>query len=578
MKQKIRQLLKQALAELVEAGEIDSHVLPPAIPVERPRREGQGDYASGIALVIARHAGLKPRDLAALIQSRLPASSFLKATETAGPGFINFFLSEQALIDVIPEVLKSRQAYGSAVAEKADRILLEYVSANPTGPLHVGHGRGAAYGDSLARLLRAAGHQVDTEYYVNDIGRQMDILSVSVWIRYLQQSGSGVSLPMAAYQGGYIIDIATRLRERPGAQFDCERAARLEWEGEDDDAILDSLIRQVRAGLGANRFDVLRQFVLAEMVEVIRADLENIGVVHNLWFFESQVANSGEVEAAIELLERNGCLYQSGGATWFRSSDYGDEKDRVLRRSNGELTYFATDIAYHLNKLKRGHDLDINIWGADHHGYIARMKAAMQAAGEDPGRLWISVVQFVALWRGKEKIPMSTRAGEFVPLEEMVKEIGKDATRFFYALRKPEQHLDFDLQLAKAQSNENPVYYVQYAHARVCSVFQQLTKRGLTRHVDCDHTLLDEETELKLIRQISRYPEVVESAATGFEPHQIAYYLRELATDFHSFYNRVRILDCEPARRDARLNLIDAVRQVLANGLDILGVSAPESM
>ena len=419
MKHKIQQLLNQSLDALVTAKVIDSTVLPKAIPVERPRRAGQGDYASGIALAIARAAGRKPRDLATLIKDNLPSSTLVNSIEIAGPGFINFFISEQALMDVITDVLEQRENYGTGVVEKADSILIEFVSANPTGPLHVGHGRGAAYGDTLARLLRAAGHQVSTEYYVNDIGRQMDILTVSVWIRYQQQlEGDAISLPKAAYQGDYIVDIAKHLRQRHDARFDSQQAAEIEAKGTSDDEVLDSIIGQVRELLGADRFTVLRKFVLSEMVDVIRADLGTIGVVHDEWFFESQVTKSGELEAAIAALEQNGCVYESEGAAWFRSSDYGDEKDRVLRRSNGELTYFSTDIAYHLNKLRRGHDLVINVWGADHHGYVARMKAAVQAAGEDAERLYIHIVQFAALWRGKQKIPMSTRAGEFVSLQE----------------------------------------------------------------------------------------------------------------------------------------------------------------
>ncbi len=578
MKYKIRQLLKQSLDALVEAGEIDVGALSPVIPVERPRRAGQGDYASGIALSMARATGLKPRELAMLIKANLPEVSSVALTEIAGPGFINFFLSEQALIDVILEVLEQGDRYGCDIVESRKKILLEYVSANPTGPLHVGHGRGAAFGDALARLLKTAGHQVDTEYYVNDIGRQMDILSLSVCIRYLQIKGIDACLPPGAYQGEYISDIAANIDRQSDAGFDCRDFPRLEFKGDSVDEILDSLIRQVRTWLGNDPFNRLRKFVLVQMVEVIRADLEKIGVVHDRWFFESQVTESGELDAAINAMENFGSLYQADGATWFRSSKFGDEKDRVLRRSNGELTYFASDVAYHLNKLRRGHDLAINIWGADHHGYIARMKAAVQAAGEDPERLQIYIVQLAALWRGKQKIPMSTRAGEFVSLEEMVDEIGKDATRFFYVLRKPEQHLDFDLELAKSQSNENPVYYVQYAHARICSVFRQMDERGIERSTDRTEASLVEEVELNLTRQISRFPEVIESAAQSFEPHQIAYYLRDLSTDFHSFYNQVRVLDCEPLMRNARLNLIAAVRHVLVNGLRILGVSAPESM
>lgn len=578
MKHRIQQLLKQSLGDLADSGELQADLVPENMPVERSRRAGQGDYASGIALALARASGRKPRDLAMMIQGALPSASFIASTEVAGPGFINFFVSEQALIGVIADVLEQRQSYGAGTAERPERILLEYVSANPTGPLHVGHGRGAAFGDSLARLLRTAGHRVDTEYYVNDVGRQMDILGFSVFMRCLQLEGKQAALPEGTYQGSYVAAIAERFKQQHAQEFEFDGAVRFQPEGGSEDEIVDSLIRQARERLGADQFEALRTFALAEMIKVIRTDLDAIGACHDEWFYESQVAESGETGETIEVLERSGTLYESDGATWFRSSDFGDEKDRVLRRSNGELTYFASDIAYHLNKLRRGHDYIINIWGADHHGYVARMKAAVQAAGEDSDRLRIFLVQFAALWRGKDKIPMSTREGQFVSLEEMVDEIGKDAARFFYVLRKPEQHLDFDLELAKSESNENPVYYVQYAHARICSVFSQVSERGIVRGTECNNAALTHQVELKLIRRISMYPEVVDSAASGFEPHQIAYYLRDLSTDFHSFYNHMRILDSVPELRDARLNLIEAVRQVLANGLAILGVSAPESM
>ena len=578
MKHKIRQLLKQSLDQLVEGGDLELAMLPAQIPVEHPRRAGQGDYASGIALGLARVSGQKPRDLAGKIQAALPAAPFVESTEIAGPGFINFFVAEQALIEVVSEVLDERDKYGTKVTENPHKVLLEYVSANPTGPLHVGHGRGAAFGDTLARLLRSAGHQVDTEYYVNDIGRQMDILGVSVCMRYLELEGQTAIVPQGVYQGMYVRDIAARFKRRHGREIELGEVPNFEVDGGTLDEVVDSLIRQVRDWLGEAQFEMIRSFALADMVEVIRADLEAIGVVHDSWFFESQVTKSGELEEAINDLEKNGFLYRSGGARWFQSSEFGDEKDRVLTRSNGELTYFASDIAYHLNKLRRGHDYVINIWGADHHGYIARMKAAMQAAGENAERLRIYLVQFAALYRGKQKIPMSTRAGEFVSLAELVDEIGQDATRFFYVLRKPDQHLDFDLELAKSVSNENPVYYVQYAHARICSVFRQMSERGIARSTGRNLPSRAEQVELNLIRRISKFPEVIESAAQALEPHQIAYYLRDLSTDFHSFYNRVRILDGEPPLRDFRLNLIEAVQQVLANGLEILGVSAPETM
>ena len=578
MKSKIQELLKQSVNALVEAGTVSEASVPAAIPVDSARRAGQGDYATGVALSMARPNGLKPAELASMIQDHLPAADFLDKTEVAGPGFINFFLSDIALTDIVAEILEKGNDYGAGDVDNPDRILLEFVSANPTGPLHVGHGRGVAFGDALARLLRVAGHHVDTEYYVNDLGRQMDILCASVWIRYLQLHDKDVTLPVGAYQGEYIMDCSKAFREQVDAEFANLESDPPDVENDDKDLVLTKLISWCRQSLGNDDFNTLRRFVLTEMVEMIRDDLKILGVVHDEWFFESRLLEQGDVEHAVSQLQEQGFLYQSEGATWFRSSEFGDEKDRVLVRSNGELTYFASDIAYHLDKLNRDYNYVINIWGADHHGYIARMMAALQAAGEDSNRLKILLVQFATLYRASVKIPMSTRAGEFVTLRELVEETGKDAARFFYVLRKSEQHLDFDLDLAKEESSENPVYYVQYAHARICSVFRQMSERGIARTEKGSLSLLASETELGLTKSLVKYPEVIQNAASSFEPHQVAYYLRDVATEFHSFYNKERILDCEPSLRSARLDLIDAVRQVLANGLNALGVSTPESM
>ena len=578
MKRKIQELLKQSVDALVDSGTVSETSVPAAIPVDSARRAGHGDYATGVALSMARPNGLKPAELASMIQDHLPAADFLDKTEVAGPGFINFFLSDLVLTDVVAEILDQGNHYGAGDLDNPDRILLEFVSANPTGPLHVGHGRGAAFGDVLARLLRVAGHQVDTEYYVNDLGRQMDILCASVWIRYLQLYSKDVTLPVGAYQGEYIVDCSKAFQEQVGAEFASLESDPPDVENDDKELVLTELISWCRQSLGNDDFNTLRRFVLTEMVEMIRDDLKILDVVHDEWFFESRLLEQGDVEHAVSQLQEQGFLYQSEGATWFRSSEFGDEKDRVLVRSNGELTYFASDIAYHLDKLNRDYNYVINIWGADHHGYIARMMAALQAAGEDSNRLKILLVQFATLYRASVKIPMSTRAGEFVTLRELVEETGKDAARFFYVLRKSEQHLDFDLDLAKEESSENPVYYVQYAHARICSVFRQMSKRGIARTEKGSLSLLASETELGLIKSLVKYPEVIQNAASSFEPHQVAYYLRDVATEFHSFYNKERILDCEPSLRSARLDLINAVRQVLANGLNTLGVSTPESM
>ena len=578
MKRKIQKLLKQSVDALVDSGTVSEASVPAAIPVDSARRAGQGDYATGVALSMARPNGLKPAELASMIQDHLPAADFLDKTEVAGPGFINFFISDIALADVVAEILEKGNDYGAGDLDNPDRILLEFVSANPTGPLHVGHGRGVAFGDALARLLRVSGHHVDTEYYVNDLGRQMDILCASVWIRYLQLHGKDVTLPVGAYQGEYIMDCAKAFREQVDAEVANLESDPPDVENDDKDLVLTELISWCRQSLGNDDFNTLRRFVLTEMVEMIRDDLKILGVVHDEWFFESRLLEQGDVEHAVSQLQEQGFLYQSEGATWFRSSEFGDEKDRVLVRSNGEFTYFASDIAYHLDKLNRDYNYVINIWGADHHGYIARMMAALQAAGEDSNRLKILLVQFATLYRVSVKIPMSTRAGEFVTLRELVEETGKDAARFFYVLRKSEQHLDFDLDLAKEESSENPVYYVQYAHARICSVFRQMSERGIARTGKGSLSLLASETELALIKSLVKYPEVIQNAASSYEPHLVAYYLRDVATEFHSFYNKERILDCEPSLRSARLDLIDAVRQVLANGLDTLGVSTPESM
>ena len=577
MKALIEDLLRQSIEKLVAAGELPPASAPQGIPVETARRAGQGDYATGVALSMAKPSGHPPRALAEMIEANLPAANLLERTEVAGPGFINFYLAASALTNLVGEILKQGGDYGRTQSAASSRILVEFVSANPNGPLHVGHGRGAAFGDSLVRLLKAAGHHVDTEYYVNDIGRQMEILTASIWIRYLQLSGVDAVLPEGAYQGDYVVESARNLQQQQGEALVCTDAGQLRDHFENNNDTIGELIIRTKIIIGRDAFQRIRKAVLAEMVELIRTDLEQFGVTHDQWFYESQVSDNEEVWRVIELLRDRGYLYEADGATWFRSEQLGDEKDRVLIRASGQLTYFASDIAYHLDKLRRDYDYIINVWGADHHGYIARMKAAVQAAGEDPDRLRILLVQFATLYRDGTKISMSTRAGDFVSLSELIEETGKDAARFFYILRKSEQHLDFDLELAKQESSENPVYYVQYAHARICSVSRQLRERGIERKAG-DHTLLIQDSELDLLRRLSRFPEVIQSAASDHAPHQIAYYLRDVATDFHSFYNKERILDCDDALRDARLDLIDSVRQVLANGLDIIGVSAPDKM
>ncbi|MDP6123829.1 MAG: arginine--tRNA ligase [Arenicellales bacterium] len=578
MKNLIKSLLEEALNNLVE-----NNTLPrdhgAQIHVEKTRQSAHGDLASNIALVLAKAVGKSPREIAGDIVGALPRSSDISRVELAGPGFINFFLSPSARWQQIEKIRAAKATYGTSNTGRGKKVMVEFVSANPTGPLHVGHGRGAAYGDALARVLKAAGYSVHSEYYVNDAGRQMDILALSVWVRYLELCGLEFSFPKECYQGDYIWDIAATLHRQEGGRLQHDLAILIQGLPNDPEARIDRMVEGAKHLLG--EADYLLVFDLAKeiMVDLIRQDLNHFRVNYDQWFSERSLVDSGAIKHAIEVLEERGHLYQEGGATWFRSTAFGDEKDRVVLRANGSHTYFAADIAYHLNKVERGFEWLINIWGADHHGYVTRVKSAFQALGGGSDALDVLLVQFAVLYRGGEKVSMSTRSGDFVTLRALCKEVGEDAARFFYALRKPEQHMDFDLDLAKEQSNENPVYYVQYAHARICSVFRQMETKGIEMSdSQIDFSSLVEPEEMNLIDELSRYPEVVAKAAAGHEPHQLAYYLRETATCFHAFYNAHHFLNAEAAVREPRLALIDAVRQVIANGLGLLGVSAPEMM
>jgi len=587
MKHHLQQLVSAALDNLSAAGELDCQL--PAVQIERTREKRHGDFACNVAMLLARAARRKPRELAEGIIAALPSSSLVANVEIAGPGFINFTMTPAAFQAVVAEVLEAGEAYGRSEIGAGKRVQVEFVSANPTGPLHVGHGRGAAYGATVADLLAAAGFQVHREYYVNDAGRQMDILGTSVWLRYLELAGEELTFPANGYKGDYIWDIAAELHRTHGDAYRKSAAEVFagvpldELAGGDKEQHIDGLINQAKTLLGKAGYLIFFDKALEVILGDIRQDLEEFGVVYEEWYSERTLVESGRVDAAIEALKKSGHVYEQNGALWFRSTDYGDEKDRVVVRDNGVKTYFASDIAYHWHKLERGYDRVIDIWGADHHGYVPRVKAALRAMGdeEDADKLDVLLVQFAILYRGGEKAQMSTRSGEFVTLRELREEVGNDAARFFYVMRKCEQHLDFDLDLAKSQSNDNPVYYIQYAHARICSVMRQLEEKGLTydrsaglRHIGA----LNEAHEQALLNTLSRFPEVVEAAALSHEPHQVAHYLRELANDFHTYYNAHQFLVEESAMRDARLALISAVRQVLANGLGLLGVSAPESM
>lgn len=560
-------VLAQALRAVVPEG------AGAAIVIERPKLAERGDYACNLALQLAKTLKRAPREIAAQLVAALPASQYLEKAEIAGAGFINLFLKRSFKQQVVNRILATGAAYGTSELGRRRKVQVEFVSANPTGPLHVGHGRGAAYGASLANVLAAAGFDVSREYYVNDAGRQMDILALSTWLRYLEAYGATVAFPANAYQGEYVRDMGRKLRDRHQARFkrDAPTVA-----AADEEAALDALIAAAKAALGAD-YEVVHGFALNEQLADCRDDLAGFGVAFDNWYSERSLYDSGRVEQAIKMLEDRGHVFTEGGAKWFRSSAFGDEKDRVVQRENGQHTYFASDIAYHLDKYQRGFDLVIDVWGADHHGYIPRVKGALTALGLNAEQLTIALVQFAVLYRGGQKVSMSTRAGEFVTLRELRREVGNDAARFFYVLRKGDQHLDFDLDLAKSQSNDNPVYYVQYAHARVCSLLEQWGGDAGGLAV-ADTAALASEQELALLSRLLEYPEAVENAAHDLSPHVIAFYLRELAAGFHSYYNATRLLVEDEKVKRARLALAAAVRQVLRNGLALLGVSAPDKM
>jgi arginyl-tRNA synthetase len=549
------------------------------ISLERPKAAAHGDYSSNLAMQLARTLKRNPRDIAQALVRALPASPLLAKAEVAGAGFINLHLKPVAKQKLVGSVLKSGTAYGRTGAGAGSRIQIEFVSANPTGPLHVGHGRGAAYGASLANILQAVGHTVSREYYINDAGRQMDILALSTWLRYLELAGQRVRFPANAYQGEYVRDMARAILKSHDARY--VHSVDLLYRDAppadaDPEAHLDALIASAKKVLGAD-YDYIHDYALNEQLGDCRNDLLEFGVSFDHWYSERSLYDSGLVERAVDMLEQKGHVYRRDGARWFASTAFGDEKDRVVQRENGQYTYFASDIAYHLNKLERDFDRLIDVWGADHHGYIARVKGALAACGADPDRLTVALVQFAVLYRQGRKVSMSTRAGEFVTLRELRNEVGNDAARFFYVLRKSDQHLDFDLDLAKSQSNENPVYYIQYAHARCSSVLERWGGEAGTL-VNVDGASLVEQAELELLQKIAEFPESVESAAKDLAPHLIAFYLKELAAQFHSYYNATQILVEQEQVRLARLALTAAVRQTLRNGLALLGVSAPDKM
>jgi arginyl-tRNA synthetase len=583
LKQIINDLIAQALQALQQASRIPAD-LNINIQVTPAKDASQGDFASNIALTLAKPAGLAPRALAEAIVEQLPAEASVDRVEVAGPGFINFFVTSATSHAVIDCIREQGDRFGSSELGQGQKIQVEFVSANPTGPLHVGHGRGAALGATIANLLTFVGFEVQKEYYVNDAGRQMHILGTSVWLRYLELCGETVVFPSNGYQGDYIWDIAATLHRENGDRFHRSvdqvfAEVTADAPTGDKEKHIDDLIANAQQLLGGDDYNRVFALATTTLVDVIRLDLEAFGVVFDRWFSERSLSDEGLIEQAIERLQDNGHLYREGGALWFRSTAFGDEKDRVVKRDNGQTTYFASDIAYHMNKFDRGFDKVINIWGADHHGYIARVKASLNALGYQPDDLEIQLVQFANLFENGQKMSMSTRSGEFVTLRQLREDVGLDAARFFYVMRKAEQHMDFDLDLAREQSSDNPVYYLQYAHARICSVQRQCAEKGITPDLaNVQLARLGNAHEQALIKQLSLFPERVEVAALRREPHQVVNYLRELANLFHSWYNAHQFIVDDAELRDARITLALASGQVLRNGLGLMGVSAPDRM
>lgn len=583
MKQKLEQYLQKAFNALQKAGDLppDLNVL---IAVDRTNDAKHGDYASNVALLLAKPALMSPRLIAQKLIAALPQDECIAKVEIAGAGFINFFIAEVARNKIVAEILAKKDSFGHSQLGQGVSVLLEFVSSNPTGPLHVGHGRSAAFGASLANILRASGFSVATEYYLNDAGRQMDILAVSLWLRYLALQGEAIVFPVAGYRGDYVIEIAKTIANADYVHPWDTLAPDLgedETAGGDKERYIDALIAKAKTLLGVNGFDYFHKLALTSVLADIKADLADFGVVFDKYFSEQSLVDDKSLEKGILALKEGGHTYEHEGALWFRGTSFGDDKDRVLVRANGNATYFASDVAYHWNKYSRKFDKVIDLFGADHHGYVPRVKAAVEALGHNADALVVLFVQFAILYRGSERVQMSTRSGSFVTLRELREEVGNDAARYFYIARKPEQHMDFDLELAKSQSNDNPVYYIQYAHARICSVMRQLAPRGLDLSAEDglkNLAKLDTVVEQTVINLLGRYEEVVAAAANEYAPHLIAYYLRDLASALHSYYNAVQLLCEDEVLRAARLCLLQAVSQVLKNGLSLIGVHAPERM
>ena len=585
MKNDLIRILKTVLKQIGEENGIDFS--NKKVSIQENKEKSHGDYASNLAMVIAKDLSQTPREVAEKICSLLPSEEWIEKVNIAGPGFINFYLKKDTHNEILLLIEESGRDFGRNNSGNGERVLIEYVSSNPTGPLHVGHGRGAAFGSVLSELLRCAGYKVDEEYYVNDHGRQMNILTISIWLRYLHQNGQELKFSKKGYQGVYVEQLAKQLAEEKGTKYNLKEneSDLLELlEAQETEEDLDRLIEWGKSFLKEN-FEEIREFSLRAIMSSIKEDLKLFGVNHNLWFNESSMYSNKidlpDIDKSIKLLSESGFLYEKEEALWFKSTEFGDDKDRVVKRANSDNTYFASDISYHLDKYDRGYDRIINVWGADHHGYLPRVSAAMEALGKSRDKLEVVFIQFANLLRNGEKVSMSTRGGEFIPLIELIEEVSSEAARFFYINRKADQHLDFDLDLAKSQTKDNPLYYIQYAHARICGVFETLKKEGmkLNQELGLDNlNLLNLDKEIEIQKMLLQYPEVISRAAKNSEPHLICYYLKDLSGLFHSYYNSERFLVDDEKLMNSRLFLLKGTKQVISNGLEILGIGAPESM
>ncbi|SDI61023.1 arginine--tRNA ligase [Alteribacillus bidgolensis] len=552
--EQMKERIKEEVAQAAEKAGIVTKDELPVIILETPKEKEHGDFATNLAMQLAGVAKKAPRLIAEDITSNFDKSkASIEKMEIAGPGFINFFLDNSYLRDLIPSIVNEGKAYGKTNYGGQEKVQVEFVSANPTGNLHLGHARGAAVGDSLCNILNMAGYDVTREYYINDAGNQISNLALSVEARYLQALGIDADMPEDGYHGADVQQFGKELADEHGEQYvDVEKEERLAF---------------------------FREYGLKREMEKLKQDLLDFGVDFDVWFSETSLYEDGKIEETLQLLEESQEVYKEDGAVWFKSTNYGDDKDRVLVKSDGTYTYLTPDIAYHKNKFERGFEKVINIWGADHHGYIPRMCAAVQALGYNKEQLETQIIQMVNLYENGEKVKMSKRTGKAVTLRDLMEEVGIDATRYFFAMRSADTHLDFDLDLAKSQSNENPVYYVQYAHARLCSIFRQAEEKGFTYEPEVDLSAVATEKEYDLLKKMGEFPEIVALAAEKYAPHRITNYLHELSSAFHSFYNAERVVDSEDERKTkARLVLVKAVQTTLQNGMRLIGVSAPEKM